>query len=206
MCVCLVVLCLCYLRSHVSGSTPDQEQHWLITDQFWCKESGMSLLQTEQNVDWSWTCLLMMLLLLFTHCCHSQPRCPNDSARRFRHVHKRKRKSYMRPFSASKRCILIDTKHIWGFSFENIFLPQLDVFDQAIFEAFMKSALYRLMEISAAFTFVLILLRPSEQKPSLCFLFLSSCSLLTVCMATKADARQRRRLAADSPSDCPPAV
>lgn len=47
------------------------------------------------------------------------------------------------------------------------------------------SALYRLMEISAAVTFVLILLHPSEQKRSLCFLFLSSCSLLTVCLATR---------------------
>lgn len=60
LCPCI---CVAILRRHVGSGTPDQElkeQHWLITDQLWCIESGMSLLQTEQNVDWSKTCLLCL--------------------------------------------------------------------------------------------------------------------------------------------------
>lgn len=64
--ICFVFSCrvviICYLPA--GCWTHDQElkqQHWLIPDQLWCKESGMFLLQTQQKA-----CLLCLVVVMVT--------------------------------------------------------------------------------------------------------------------------------------------
>lgn len=105
LCVCVLFhchhvglyRCVFIFRGHDGCLTHDRElkqQHWLIADR---SEECWSCRQ--RNVDLSEACLLCLRHAavvvvvdddddgsIFPHCCHSQPRGPNDSADSFRHV------------------------------------------------------------------------------------------------------------------------